>query len=408
MVRHMKQLISTVIVLAILGALGWAVFNRLSEAQAEAPQKKQRPPSPVEVVGVEHGPIEQRRVFSGTLEATADFVVAPKIGGRIEMMTVDLADPIKRGQVVAELDDGEYVQAVAQAEADLAVAEANLAEARSAAEIARRELERMSTLQERGVASESQFDTVRAQQLAKDAAVNVAKAQVARANASLETARIRLGYTRVSATWAGGNDVRVVSERHADVGDTIAANTALLSIVELNPINAVMFVTEKDYGNLKQDQNVTLTTDAYGNETFAGKVTRVSPVFRRSSRQARVELSVDNPDQKLKPGMFVRARVRLARAEDATIVPDAALVKRSGQTGVFLVNEAGDTVTWRAVREGIREGDRVQVTGIDGPVEGRVVTLGQQLVNDGSKVLIPDMKRPSEEEVEALAAEATR
>ena len=81
-----------------------------------------------------------RRAFTGALEAGASFTVAPKVSGRVETIAVDLADPVRRGQVVAQLDDAEYEQDVAQAQADLAVAEANLEEARSLAAIARREV----------------------------------------------------------------------------------------------------------------------------------------------------------------------------------------------------------------------------------------------------------------------------
>lgn len=383
----MKRLVFSIVALGLLGWLGYSVYAKLSTVADEAPTKKQRGPAPVEVAPIEHGPIERQRVFSGTLEARANFIVAPKIAGRVERLTVDLADTVKRGQIVAELDDAELVQAVAQADADRVVAEAKLAEAENALAIAQRELKRMETLQSRGVASESQFDTSKADQLSKEAAVKVAQAQLNRAESALESTKIRQGYTRVVASWTGGKETRVVAERFVDAGDTVAANTPMLSIVELDPINAVMFVTEKDYGRLEHDQAAILTTDAYGSQTFAGKITRVSPVFRQNSRQARVELSIANPDYRLKPGMFVRAQVMLGRVEDATIVPEDALVKRNETDGLFILSDDGKTVSWRPITIGIRNNRRVQVIGEN--IAGRVVTLGQQLIEDGSEITIP-------------------
>ena len=102
----------------VLGALGWGIVDRLQEENASAGEAGQRP-APVEVVAVERGPIELRRTFSGSLESPARFTVAPKIGGRVERLTVDIADAVERGQVVAKLDDEEQVQAVAQAQRDL-------------------------------------------------------------------------------------------------------------------------------------------------------------------------------------------------------------------------------------------------------------------------------------------------
>lgn len=382
---NMKWFFS-LLVLLLAAALGWGIYTRLAE-QVKTTPEAQAGPVPVEVAPVERGLIELRRTFSGTLEAWSEIVIAPKVGGRVVKLTVDLADPVKRGQVIAELDDDEHIQAVAQSAAELAVARANLAEAISATEIASRELERVNTLQQRGVTSESQFDAAKAQELAKRAAIDVANAHVRRAEAALETARIRLSYTRVTASWAEGDDERIVAERFVDEGATVAANTPLMSIVELDPIHAVMFVAERDYGRLVPDQPVTLRTDAYPDETFAGRVQRIAPVFRETSRQARVELEVQNPDHRLKPGMFVRAQVILDRSQDATIVPVQALLQHEGQTGLYVVDAAGTTVTYRPVEARIRENDRVEVVG-EGIV-GRVVTLGQQLIQDGSAITIP-------------------
>jgi RND family efflux transporter MFP subunit len=395
-----KRIALVIVVGAVMVAIGWSVRNRLSEGGASAAEESGARVAPVEVAPVEHGPIELRRIFSGTLESPAEFVVAPKISGRVERMLVDLADPVQRGQVVAELDNDEHEQAVAEAEAELVVAEAKVGEAESGLEIARRELNRVKKLQRRGVANESEYDTAEAERLARQAGLAVARAQVRRAEASLARAKIRLGYTRVTASWAGGDDERVVAARFVDAGQTVAANTPMLSIVELNPINGVVYVTEKDYPRLAPDQPVQLTTDAYPGETFAGRIKRVAPVFRQVSRQARVELTAANPALRLKPGMFVRAEVVLDKAENATIVPVAALVKRGGETGVFVVTEDAQMVAWRTVQVGIRHEERVQVTG-DG-VTGRVVTLGQQLIDDGSRITIPDavpasMKRETSE-----------
>lgn len=374
-----------VLILAVIGLI-WVVVSRTQEQGGSGEKGVGSPPAPVEVAEIRRGPIELRRTFSGTLEAPAKFVVAPKISGRIARLAADLGDTVRRGQVVAELDDDEYVQAVAQAKADLAVARANLAEAKSALEIAIRDSKRVETLFKRGVASESQFDAAQNNHLAKQSQLEVAEAQVVRAQASLETANIRLGYTKINADWSGGDDHRVVAERHVDEGGTVSANAPLLSIVELNPITGVIFVTEKDYVRLGQGQPASLTTDAFPGERFEGRINRIAPVFQQNTRQARVEMTIQNQRDRLKPGMFIRATIILGRIAEATIVPEKALTTRGNRTGVFVVHENDQTVVWREVNVGIREGERVQVEG-EG-LSGKVVTLGQQLVDDGSPVSI--------------------
>ena len=381
-----SRLVMLMLLLMAAAGLGWMIFNRLQDRAASGKKSGALGPAPVEVAQIKRGPIVLRRTFSGELEALAEFVVAPKVGGRVERVMVNIADNVMRGQVVAELDNDEYVQAVAQAEADLIVARATLAEAKSALEIVNREYKRTESLLKRGIASDSEFDAARQDQLAKQARLKVAAAQVTKAESSLETANIRLGYTKVTADWSGGGEHRVVAERYVDEGQTVAANAQLLLIVELHPIIGVVFITEKDYGRLKPAQPVLLTTDAYPGEPFKGHIDRIAPVFRKSSRQARVEMIIDNPQHRLKPGMFIKAKVVLERVPEATIIPEQALTMRDDRNGVFIVSEDGRSVAWREVKVGIREGDRVQVEGKG--LSGRVVTLGQQLVNDGSAITI--------------------
>lgn len=399
--KRLRLILIATIGLLVVGALAWGVWTRL-----DAGEEAERPgsgPAPVEVAEVTRGTITERRTFSGTLTSPAEIRVAANVGGRIEQLTVDLSDIVERGQVVAELDSDEYRQAVAQAQAELAVAQANLSQSSSAHEIAARELQRIETLQGRGVVSEAQFDTAKAEELAARSRVEVAQAEVLRSEAALERERIRLSYTTVTANWTGDDGRRVVAERFVEEGDTIASNTPLLSIVKLDPIRAVVYVTEREYPRLQPGQRVTVRTDAFPGGQFEGQVARVSPVFNQASRQARVELIVPNPELALKPGMFIRAEAVLDRAEDVLIVPQVALTHRGSRQSLFVLDGNDDlTVRLVPVDVGIREGHLVQLTAAEGIEAGdRVVTLGQHMLDDGSEVTIPD--RPSGPATDAAA-----
>jgi RND family efflux transporter MFP subunit len=384
------SLYALVFLLALAGILGWGVYQKLDSGQAEVRQQRQRVAAPVEVANVEVGAIEQLRSFTGTLEARSEFIVAPKIGGRIEILQVDLADSVKRGQVVAVLDDAEYVQEVASASADLAVEKAGHAEALDQLEITERELKRLEPIHKRGELSSSQLDVVRSQMIAKKSLIEVTRARIARAEAELESARIRLGYAQVKADWQGGNELRVVAERYVDAGETVAANAHLLRIVEIDPITAVFFVTERDYARLSVGQQARISTDAYPGVDFVGSVQRIAPVFSETTRQARVELLVENPERRLKPGMFIRATVMLQRVEDAVIVPELALTQRDGREGVFMVDADGKTARWEVIEPGIRQDGKLQVTGA--ALSGQVVVLGQQLLDDGSELRVVEVR----------------
>jgi len=367
---------------------GWVIFDQFQERAGSSKSSKSLRPVPVEVAQIQRGPIALERTFSGELEALAEFVVVPKVSGRVMRVFGNIADTVRRGQVVAELDNDEYVQAVAQAQADLVVAKAKLIEARSALEIANREFKRTESLVKRGIASDSEFDAASQDQLAKQAQLKVAAAQITKAESSLETANIRLGYTKVKAGWTDGAEHRIVAERYVDEGQTVTANARLLLIVELHPIVGVVYVTERDYASLEPGQPVALKTEAFPGEQFAGRIERIAPVFRKATRQARIEMTIDNPRHRLKPGMFIRTTVALTQVADATIIPEQALTIRDDRSGVFMVNQDGQSVAWREVKVGIREGDRLQVEGQG--LSGRVVTLGQQLLKDGSAITIHD------------------
>ena len=136
--------------------LGCKIHSRLDSLQdGTKGGRRDARPVPVVTAPIERTDIALKRSFSGTLEARAEFVAAPKVGGIIRRLSVDLGDSVARGQVIAELDNAEFVQAVARAEADLTVARANLGEANSLLKIAERELKRVDQLSTRGVSSAS-------------------------------------------------------------------------------------------------------------------------------------------------------------------------------------------------------------------------------------------------------------
>ncbi len=402
---NMKRALVFLIVLVASLALGLAIANRFAELEADSQGKSMlRPPAPVAVGLIERGSITRRRTFSGALSASAEFVVAPKIPGRISRLLVNLGDPVRRGQVVARLDQEELEQNVQETEADLGVAQARLASAKSALAIAERALQRANGLRSEGVVSKAEVDAAGADQITANADVDLAQAGIRRAQAAREGARIRLGYTTIAAEWNEGDEWRVVAERRADEGATVSANTPLLSIVEIDPILAVIYAPERDYANLSVKQTAVLTTDAYPGRSFEASIARIAPIFRRSTRQARVELLVPNKEQLLKPGMFVRATIELGRVEEATILPYDALTKRAEQVGVFLLDESGDRVHWQPVQTGIREGARIEV--LDPTLRGKVVVLGQELCDDGALVTVPEDSSPSRRPVETNSAQA--
>jgi len=344
----------------------------------------------VEVFPVQKGSIRDVKQFAGSLLPRSSFVVAPKVAGRLEKISVDMGDGVKNGQMVAVLDSQEYVQSVEQARAAMDVSEANLTESKSSLEVTQKEFERIKVLREKKIASVSELDKVESNYKTSEARYRVSLAQVEQAEAALKAAEVRLSYTRIKASWEGGDDRRVVGERYVDEGTMLRANDPIISVLDIDYLKAVIDITEEDYSRVHIGQSVVLSTDAYTDRKFTGKIVRMSPELKETSRTASVEVVVSNTSHMLKPGMFVRAEVELARHDGVTIVPYSSLTKREGKEGVFLLAQEEMKVHFIPVETGIVTTEMVEV--VSPPLEGYVVTLGQHLVDDGTTVVLPEEK----------------
>ena len=383
----MRRALAIVVVLGVVGLFGWQVYRKVAaSAKGSGGQR------PAVAVAVEVAPVQKINIrdvgqFTGSLLPRSQFIVAPKVPGRLEKLHVDMGDNVRRDQLIAVLDSQEYVQQVEQARAELEVAKATVAECNSSLDVAKREFERAMVLREKKIASESELDEAEARYKACDAKRNVSLAQVAQKDAGLKAAEVRLSYTQIRASWEDGNEVRVVGERFVDEGAMLRANDSIVSVLDVGSLTAVIHVIERDYAKLRVGQTVVATTDAYPGREFPGTVVRVAPLLKETSRQARVEVEVPNPERLLKPGMFVRAQIELDRHDGATVVPFSALARRNGQQGVFLVEPQDMKARFVPVETGIVTGELAEI--IQPPLGGLVVTLGHHLLEDGSTVVLP-------------------
>lgn len=392
--KNMVLIIGAVLVAAFLG---WKIYQKV-KGDAGGPGFGGVAVA-VEVAPITQGALRDLGSYTGTMTAKTNVTVSPKIAGRLNRLLVDIGDPVRSGQLLAVLDDDEYRQQTIQAEADLRVAKANLEEARSSLTMAERNLERARALHQSGIQSDAQLDQVTAASESQKARFHVAEAQLANREAALAGARVRLSYTRIAATWERGRPVRYVGERFADEGALLAANTPILSVIELQPITAVIHVTDREYFRLKTGQPALVSGSAFPGRTFSGRIVRIAPLLQEASRQARVEIEVDNPERLLKPGMFVTIQIEFARRSGVTVVPFNALAKRGGQQGVFMVSEDGQMAHFLPVRTGIMEEGQVEILEPK-DISGRVVVLGHYLLETEGRIILPEAdngKKPAPE-----------
>jgi RND family efflux transporter MFP subunit len=297
-------------------------------------------------------------------------------------MNKRIGDWVKRGEILVRIDDAEYQQATAEAEANLKIARASLAEAASQITLAKQELERVQSLQEKGIASPAELDAALTNHQAQQSRLELATAQVEQREAALASAKIRLSYTVLAASQPG-----YIGERYIDEGSLLAPNTPVFMVIGIDSVIVRTTIVERDYGSIKIGQPCQVRVDAFSDKPFTGRVSHIAPMLQQESRMAQMELIVANSDHLLKPGMFARVQVRIAEKEQAQVVPSAALVRRNGQQGVFVLEQDKPEVRYMPVTVGIFNNEWAEIT--SPAIQGQVVTLGQHLLEDGSQVILP-------------------
>lgn len=403
----MKKIIVIVVLGALAALVGWQVHQRVA---SEVGQKRRG--RPTATVAVDVAPVVRKTLtdvgeFAGSLDPRSQFDAAAKVAGRLEELRVNLGDTVRRGQVIAVLDDEEFTQQVAQARAELDVAKATVEDCASALTAAESEFKRTADLWAKKIASDSEKDADEAKYKACLARQKVAQAQVQHRQAALSAAEIRLSYTQVRAVWElaapipgaqtrptttasapadEADGLRVVAKRYVDDGALLKANDPIVSIIDDRVLIGVIHVIERDYPKVAVGQPATITTDAHPGRSFPGRIARISPLLATGSRQGRVEIEVPNADRVLKAGYYIRARIAFAQRPNATIVPATAVVKRDGREGVFLADPATKTARFVPVMLGVISGDDAEV--LSPALDGLVVTLGQHLLENGSKIIL--------------------
>lgn len=378
-----QRRVLTIIGIAFGLVLAWRIVVLVAGGEGGESGGRGRPQVAVEVDDVRYEAIQDRRQFTGSIYPIYQYVVAPKVSGRIVRINKRLGDWVERGEIVAKVDDAEYQQEVLEAVANLKISQANQADIESQFELAKQELERVQLLQEKGIASPSELDAATSNYDALQSRIKLAHARVEQTQAALNSARIRLDYTVLRATEPG-----FVGERFVDEGGLLAPNSPIVSVIGIDTVVVRTTVIERVYGQIELGQSAEIVVDAFPNDAFTGIVSRIAPMLDQESRVAQMEVEVENGSHLLKPGMFCKVNVMLAERDSAQVVPAQAVVKRDGKDGVYVVNKEESIANYVQVELGISTADKCEI--LSPRIEGPVVTIGQHLLEDGSGVVLRD------------------
>ena len=371
-------------------AIGWKVYEKIQDPASGFSRRRGNIRIPVEVAKVSRGTIREIGIFTGSLKPKSRFLVAPKITGRLKKLLVNIGDRVKPGQLIALLDDEEFDLQLQQTLAHMEVASANLESSVNSLKIAKRELERMKRLHASKMVSASELDMAEAKYSDQQAKYRTTKAQLLEKKAAVEVSRIRLSYTQIKTLWNESGTDMVVGQRFVDEGALLTPNAQIVSVLDISSLIAVINVTERDYFKLKVGQTTVITADALGNKQFQGKITRIAPLIKETSREANIEIEIPNLQRLLRPGLFIHALIHFDTHTNSQLVPVTALVKRNNTVGLFLVDLENKKANYIPVEVGITEKSQAEI--IKPILQGYVVTLGQHLLEDGSSIMIPGEK----------------
>jgi HlyD family secretion protein len=330
------------------------------------------------------GDIQQHVTASGSLSAVVSVDVGSQVSGKVSQLLADFNSPVKKGQLVAEIDPTVYQAQTLQAEGDLASAKATVT-------LKRQNLERKKVLVPLKAASQLDLDQAVAELAQAEATVTIKEA-------ALQSARANLGYCKITAPVDG-----IVIARKVDLGQTVIAamSTPVLFTIaqDITKMNITADVSEADIGQVRTGQSVEFGVDAFPNEVFHGSVSQVrkSPTTTQNVVTYQTIISVSNPEQKLFPGMtadisiLVAERHGVIRAPNAALryaPPDGAVFSHSpprqlarAQQLVYALQPDGKTLDPLIVKTGVTDGSYTEIA--DGLSDGKRLVVANLATNAG-------------------------
>ncbi len=369
----------------------------------------------VRVAEARRGPVRHVLSTTGDVLPLLQVDLTPKVSGTVAAVEVEIGQAVAAGQVIARLEQTEFQQRVAEAEAKVARAAARVAELNAGArpeEIrqaeetlrqavsrrgnARLNRDRIRELFAGGAVSQRELDEAElavtlteAQQEAAEQSLALlrqgahpevraaAEAELKEAQALLAQQRTQLAYSTLLAPFTGH-----ITRRLVDPGATVGPTTPIATLMTLGTVKVLLAVPERDTPLLTVRSPAIIRVDAFPGRKFPGRVARINSALDPSSRTLAAELHVANPEGLLLPGMFARAEATLLERE-GILIPNEAVLEEGGAEAVFVV-EAG-TAHRRPVETGYLQGALIEIRrGLTGGEA--VVVAGQQGLRDGATV----------------------
>jgi membrane fusion protein (multidrug efflux system) len=324
----------------------------LAACGKEETERKRSAPQVVAAPAAKHEFVDQIEAV-GTARANEQVTLASAVTERVEHLYFDDGQPVRRGQLLAALSQGQEQAALSRAIATEKQAKA--------------QLERITQLSASGFATRALYEQ------------QVATAEGARADA--DDARAQIGDRMIRAPFSGYASLRTVSE-----GAVVSSGTPLVTVSDLSRIKLDFTVPETQLRQLSVGRPIKAISAAFPDQPFIGTITSIDPVIDPASRAVLVRATLPNPGARIKPGMLMTVKVDVSsRVADA--VPELAVMGEGNERFVFIVKPDGKAKR-TVVKTGLRDGGFIEVTGV--PAGAKVIGEGVVKVTDGMTVSLGD------------------
>jgi membrane fusion protein, multidrug efflux system len=318
------------------------------------------PPTPVETALVEQKVVSDRFEAVGSIEASEAITVVSEIDGVVTRLPFQEGTAVRRGGLIAQLDDAQL----------------------------RAEVNRTEALRDQSQGTYNRVKSVVDQGAGAPQDLDDAAAALKVAQANLDLAKSRLSKTRIVAPFAGALGARRVSP-----GAFIRAGQPITDLAKLDELRVNFSAPERYLGLLHRGAEVAIATTAYPGYALRGRIDVVDPVLDPGTRSARIVARLRNPGGKFRPGMSANVAAVLSQRQNALTIPSEAVFAEGDQSYVYVVGK-DSTVTRSALTLGTRLPDAVEV--VKGLEPGqRVVRTGHQKLYPGAKVFLPPPAPPA-------------
>jgi RND family efflux transporter MFP subunit len=368
--RTGRRILMIGVLMLLIAALGfgfWRHYNLHAQVMATAEQRRDFVPS-VRTAPVRASGSTITVSWPGTTEAFEQANIYARASGYISKRNVDIGSRVKTGQLLVEITAPELDHQIAQAEGNLAQMQASLEQAKANRDLARVTWDRDNPLVHKGWVTSQQGDTDRLTLQARDAAVNVAQANIVAQNALLRVLNQQKAYQSVVAPFDG-----VITQRNIDVGALVQADatsgTFLFTLMHSDTLRIQLWVPQDEAFGVTPGVEAVVRVPEMPGRDFPGTVTRIADALQPGTRTLLTEIDVPNPDHALSPGVYCYVELKIPRITPSLIVPSEAIVfNRDGLSVVVVENGVArvhpvtvvrDFGTTVEVSAGVKDGDQV-------------------------------------------------